>query len=86
MDLISTLLRKNTDYGSSAFDPPLLAPNISGRDGILTRMSDKVKRIAQLRKTGTAQVAESLEDSIRDLAGYCILYLVCPEEENPADE
>jgi hypothetical protein len=71
--LTETLLKKNRDYGSSAFESPVLAPDLASRKALLVRMSDKVKRIAQLQKTGTAEVQESLEDTIGDLAGYSLL-------------
>lgn len=58
----------------------MLAPNMSRGDSILVRMSDKVKRIQTLQKNGTAEVAESLDDSIRDLASYGLLYLCRPQE------
>jgi hypothetical protein len=77
--LTETLLKKNRDYGSSAFESPVLAPDLASRKALLVRMSDKVKRIAQLQKTGTAEVQESLEDTIGDLAGYCLLWLTCPD-------
>jgi hypothetical protein len=79
MVLTETLLKKNKDYGSSAFESPVLAPDLASRKALLVRMSDKVKRIAQLQKTGTAEVQESLEDTIGDLAGYCLLWLTCPD-------
>lgn len=81
VNLVRTLLAKNTDYGNSAFEAPLLLANLPARDGILARMSDKVKRIIRLRGTGTAEVAESLSDTVLDLGGYCILWVACPEEK-----
>jgi len=83
--LTTTLLRKNKDYGSSLFEPPLLAPNIPAKQGILVRLSDKIKRIIQLQSSGSAEVAESLADTILDNAGYSILWLACPEGE-PSEE
>ncbi len=42
---------------------------------ILVRMSDKVARIAALNAGETDRVGESLADTVRDLAGYCVLWL-----------
>lgn len=70
------LLAKNKDYKASAFDVPILAPNLSAEDAICCRMSDKVARLARLRSGASATVAESIDDTIRDLAGYSILWLV----------
>lgn len=76
MRLTAMLLRKNSDYGSSAYQVPILAPHLDARSAILVRMSDKIHRIANLSKPGsTPEVTESLNDTIRDLAGYCILLL-----------
>lgn len=75
VSIIDTLLRKNHDYGNSAWTPPVLAPGVDIRSAIFCRMSDKVQRIAQLQKSGKAEVAESLDDSVRDLVGYGILWI-----------
>jgi hypothetical protein len=75
-----TLLAKNADYGSSAHKPPALAPHLDPGAAILVRMSDKIARIVSLTKPGfTANVDESLDDTFRDLAGYCVLWLTRPK-------
>jgi hypothetical protein len=81
VSITSLLLRKNADYGSSAWKPPALAPHLQPGDAMLCRMSDKVARIATLSGGASAEVAESLEDSVRDLAGYCLLWLAFKEKE-----
>jgi hypothetical protein len=85
LDLTDLLLRKNKDYGSSAWDSPVLVPSMPAKEALLVRMSDKVKRISTLTQAPnqTGEVPESLTDSIRDLAGYCLLWLSCP---NPVPE
>jgi len=71
--LKETLLAKNTDYGDSAFEPPMMFPELEAGAAIRVRMSDKLKRIIKL-ETGPAKVkAEPLADSYLDLAGYAIL-------------
>lgn len=78
------LLKKNADYGSAVFSPPMLVPWLSARTVILSRMSDKVARIASLVKQDKAPrvVSESLEDSIADLGAYCLLWLCEPSIES----
>lgn len=45
--------------------------------GFFTRMNDKMMRFAGFLKNGTLQVAdEKIEDTLMDLANYCIL-LIC---------
>ena len=78
--LVDMLLRKNADYGSSAWRPPVLAPDMDWRAMILVRMSDKIARMATLQASIDPQVNESIADTMRDLAGYCLLYLAGPEE------
>lgn len=72
------LLQKNQDYGSSAWNAPALCPNLPVAAAILVRMSDKVSRIAKLASTAPEVRDESLEDSIRDLGAYALLYLARP--------
>lgn len=81
VDLVSTLLAKNLDYGSSAWDSPLLCSHLSPGDALLCRMSDKIARLQNLLSGKQPQVQESIEDTIKDLAGYCLLLLASPEPE-----
>jgi hypothetical protein len=81
LEVVGTLLRKNTDYGSSAWQVPILAPRMTPREAIQCRMSDKVARLAKLLTGDQAAVEESIEDTMRDLAGYSILWLGCPDRE-----
>ena len=76
--VVKLLLQKNRDYGSSAWQPPFLCPSVPVGEALLVRMSDKVRRISQLTQASPQVATESLEDSIRDLAGYCLLYLARP--------
>lgn len=81
-EVVATLIRKNIDYGSSVFDSPVLCPNMPAKSSILVRMSDKIKRIQQLQQNEAQVKSESFEDTMRDLAGYAILYLASPEEKH----
>jgi len=79
LEWLDLLLRKNEDYGSSVWSHPALRPSMPVADAILVRMSDKVARIGSLTSKGdTPEVEESLEDTIRDLGAYCLLYLARP--------
>lgn len=78
LDWVATILAKNADYGSSVWHPPTLKPTLDAGDAILVRMSDKVSRIAKL-STSTAQVGESLEDTVKDLGAYSLLWLARPQ-------
>ena len=68
----STLIRKNRDYGDS------FAKQYS-KYGIMCgiiRMDDKMSRLETLVSGHEAEVAESIEDTLLDLAGYAILCAV----------
>lgn len=80
LKVVATLLRKNHDYGSSVWKTPVLAPDVPPAQAILVRMSDKVARIAQLA-TSKAEVNESLDETLLDLAGYAILKVAMPTEQ-----
>lgn len=86
LSIVATLLRKNTDYGNSAFDEPELAPGVTALQGIQCRMSDKVKRLRRLLAGSEAKVAESAGDSMLDLAGYSILWVALSERLSSVKE
>lgn len=84
-DLAEMLIAKNHDYGDSAFKSPPLAPCLSASAAILVRMGDKIERLETLARKlsngdGIAVASESVEDTIRDLAGYCVLLLIAMKE------
>ena len=75
--LCNLLKKKNADYGDSFSQPPYLLPKMFPTTAAFVRLSDKFHRLRTLwnqenRKPGTN---ESLEDTIRDVAGYCVLLL-----------
>lgn len=82
IDWMATLLRKNADYGSSAWKVPILAPTMSVGDAIMVRMTDKIERIASLLQRPAEVKSETLEDTVKDLVAYCLLWLARPKEEN----
>jgi hypothetical protein len=76
--------KKNADYTGGGDDPfanfrhigqLVKSPNVC-EIGFLTRMSDKFARIGSYISNGTLQVKdESVEDTLLDLANYCVLML-----------
>lgn len=72
--MLNTYIKKNSDYGSS-FDELF---DEYGMDSVLIRLKDKYNRLKSLTKPGQKQMVldESMEDTLLDLANYCILTLV----------
>ena len=81
-NLEDTYKRKNSDYGNSVGDTYEKFGDIS----FLTRITDKYNRILSLADKGECGEVkdEALEDTILDLANYCLLWLV--EREHDAQE
>lgn len=71
-ELVSALREKSRGYGP--IEPPELVPQMSVLDSLLVRLSDKIRRLRNLRAQPIEAVTESLDDTILDIAGYCMLY------------
>lgn len=73
-ELRKTYEAKNADYGDSVGD----TYNKFGDVSFLTRITDKYNRILSLADRGECgQVKdESLNDTILDMANYCILWVI----------
>ena len=80
------MLRKNRDYGGAVWNRPLLAPECDAGIAIRVRMSDKLSRMISLLQKGSAEVAESFDDTLRDLGAYCLLELARPNRLEVTDE
>lgn len=80
--LEDTLLRKNADYGNSSQRAPILTPRLSAQDALKVRLSDKIARFIQLEQSGATRVNESLDDTLLDMAGYCVLLLIARKEKS----
>lgn len=71
--------RKNNDYTGGSVDPfsnfkSVEVLGISTEVGFLTRMMDKMKRIASFVENGELKVKdESVQDTLTDLANYACL-------------
>lgn len=84
-NLEDTYKKKNSDYGNSVGDTYQKFGDIS----FLTRITDKYNRILSLSSKGGVEEVkdESIEDTILDLANYCLLWLVEREyAEQPETE
>lgn len=71
--IIGMVYAKNSDYGDSALRNPILLPWLDVRCALLVRLSDKIKRATNLIDSGNSEVAESIEDTLRDIVGYVFL-------------
>ena len=69
--------RKNADYGDSFSILRKEYPN-----AILIRLFDKYNRLKTLMSGQTAQVDESIIDTLLDLANYCIMEVIERTQEN----
>jgi hypothetical protein len=62
---------KNSDYGNS-FDKTM---DQFGVTAAIIRLSDKMNRLVNLTQHGNPQVKESIEDTLLDMANYCVMTL-----------
>ena len=71
-EIHSVYLAKNADYGNSFGDQ-------FEEYGVLSaaiRIDDKMRRLKQLIKNEAKVKDESLEDTVQDMANYCVMTLV----------
>ncbi len=71
-ELRDTYERKNKDYGNS-FEESI---DEFGPIAFVVRADDKMRRLKQLVKNEANVKDESFEDTVRDLANYCIMYVM----------
>lgn len=71
-ELGNLLISKQRDYGpgniNNAYGGPL--------NGLMVRMGDKWERLKNLLDSGNEPQHESIEDSFKDLANYCIIAMM----------
>lgn len=70
--MANTYKAKNHDYGNS-FDNTC---DLFGITAAIVRMYDKMQRIITLSKTESYVKDERIEDTLLDLANYCIMTLM----------
>ena len=76
--LNETYKRKNHDYGDSFTHTRSIIPN-----AILVRLNDKISRLNTLLLNDKQKVKdESIDDTLIDLANYCIMELVERKMDN----
>ena len=80
-DLSDTLIAKNHDYGNSFGDLVKEYGNIA----MLIPLKNKINRLDALIKSDNQVKDESIEDTLRDLAGYAILSLIELEQQTSGD-
>jgi len=83
-DLAKLIIAKNARYGNSALTPPALCPVLTAKEGIQVRLGDKFARMRQLVETDEVVAEEPLRDTVKDIIGYCLLWLIADEEEGRA--
>lgn len=76
------LEQKNHDYGRS-YDQ---LREEYGETSFLIRLDDKINRLKTLVKHPAKVTTEAIEDTIRDIIGYCTLELCFRMTENPSFE
>lgn len=94
LKMVEITKAKNADYSGSGDDPfsnfrqighLVQMPNVC-EIGFLTRMSDKFSRIGSFISKGTLQVKdESVEDTLLDLANYCLLMIGFLKSQKPIE-
>lgn len=81
--MVELTKKKNADYTSGSANPfanfeqvgHLVQLPVVVQIGFITRMSDKLSRIGSFITKGVLAVTtESVEDTLLDLANYCILF------------
>lgn len=78
--MVATAEKKNADYTGGAADPFAnfmvveQLDVVSAETGILVRLTDKFMRVRSFIKKGVLQVKdETVEDTLLDMANYCLI-------------
>lgn len=81
-ELGNLLISKQRDYGpgniNNAYGGPL--------NGLMVRMGDKWERLKNLLDSGNIPQHESIEDSFKDLANYCIIAMMVQRGKWPENK
>jgi hypothetical protein len=86
--MVDTMKKKNADYGGAVPDPFSNFVQVetlgiaTAEQGFLTRMTDKLCRVASFASKGELQVKdESVSDTLLDLANYSLLMMAYLESK-----
>ncbi len=71
--MIATLCKKQNDYGHSNI-------NRFGLYGVIVRLSDKIERLENLTSKKIKPQNETLQDTLTDIVGYCVIALMLMDE------
>jgi hypothetical protein len=74
-------IKKSFDYGSSIWESPILAPEMSSQSSIEVRLSDKIRRIIQLKAVGATVKEETLKDTFIDLGVYAFMWVIAQQRK-----
>jgi hypothetical protein len=81
-ELGNLLISKQRDYGpgniNNAYGGPV--------NGLMVRIGDKFERLKNLLKSGHKPEHESIEDSFKDLANYCIISMMIARGKWPKNK
>ena len=74
-DVIKLVAEKNAQYGDAYFK----LRDEWNTQSFCVRIGDKYYRLVNLVKSGQHIIDESIEDTIKDIMGYCMLELIYRE-------
>ena len=75
-DCLDLAQRKHADYGNDSI-------GMTGVEGIIIRMVDKICRLNTIRKNGKMEVKEeSVEDTLKDIVNYATYGLILLSDPN----
>ena len=77
-NMFNTYVKKHHDYGPSTTE----TFNKFGPVSYIVRMHDKLSRIETLMNAAALVKDESLQDTLLDLANYCILFVMDLEKQH----
>lgn len=77
--MIELQSKKGQDYGED--NDGLRNLRRRGQTGVVARMGDKLARLEALVGKRDPVVEESIEDTLLDLANYCLLLIILREDE-----
>lgn len=71
-----TLIAKNQDYGGASFDLGLVGNMVHIHD-----KENRYRNLVEKQRQGLGANFESIEDTLKDLIGYCVIGLLILNDE-----